>query len=73
MRFKHKNRYEWARVPFAWVPFTQEGVTYWLEFPPYERRVLYSYVHGGAKWEYRAKDVPWTVDSRGRVRTKIRE
>lgn len=28
----------WQPVPFAWLPVTYEGTTYWLERPPYERK-----------------------------------
>lgn len=39
MRRKARNRWVWHPVPFAIIPACYGGTWYWLEQPPWERKL----------------------------------
>lgn len=53
MRWSIGNNSEWHMVPFAWIPVCFEDVVYWLEQPPWERRLKWSHVEDF--YEYRPR------------------
>lgn len=52
MRWARQNGYEWHPVPWAWFPVCFDNVTYWLEQPPYDRKIKWEHVCGPF-YEYR--------------------
>lgn len=52
MRWATLDTAQWHPVPYAWFPVCFDNVTYWLEQPPYERRVKWEHVCGPF-YEYR--------------------
>lgn len=52
----------WQPVPFAWLPTTYEGVTYWLERAPYEMKLVGFHLYHD-RFEFRrvgSELVAWT-------------
>lgn len=61
MRWATLDETQWHPVPYAWFPACFECVTYWLEQPPYERRMKFTTETAGPFYEYRKRvdsDVP---------------